>query len=540
MEKKNTTIPTELIQRQLDLILRCEEIGNSPVLAKFLEFVVLEKLAGHEDEIKEYTIGVKALGRPFDFNPQLDAIVRIHAGRLRRIILQYYQGQGKEDPIQIIIPKGTYIPHFEVRNTERENFTDEAPVLIEKLAEADQNNIQTNGHLKPVLAVMPFHNLSPENSKDYFVAGIGEQLSIDLARFQNISVISYYSTYKYESALKDLQEMKRTINLDYILTGSVRFINEKVRINSQLILSENGAIIWTETYLRHFTTNNLFDIQEDMADHVLNAIADDNGIIIKMNIAHASLLARSENLTVQDVIYQYYDYTSTYDREKFRTTYEALENVIKIEPNNALIHAMLADMSIDIFLSNVLQDQQVLDKAIKLARKAVVLDENSQHSRKTLAWCLLLYGNKEASMEMIEYCLNLNPKAAGMISSMGFAYICLGEYVKGFNCLLKSTHLNPALPVSTKIGFALYYYHVNNFTESQKWLQLMEPVEVPFLTLFNQAVQGKLNKERIKEGNGKIPRFKDNSQGIFSRLIFDTKLKNELMIGVHLAGLSVN
>jgi TolB-like protein len=540
MEKKSTTIQEELIRKQLDLILSCEEIRNSPVLAKFLEFVVQEKLKGHEDEIKEYTIGVKALGRPFDFNPQLDAIVRIHAGRLRRIIFQYYQSQGKEDPIIINMPKGTYIPHFELRYIEKEGLHSEGSAIENESSDTDAKLIHNDGLLKPILAVMPFHNLSSENSKDYFVAGIGEQLSIDLARFQNISVISYYSTLKYESALKDLQEMKRTINLDYILTGSVRFINEIVRLNAQMILAENGAIIWTETYSRHFTPNNIFDIQEDIADQVLNAIADDNGVIIKKNIANASPLSRTENLTVQDVIYQYYDYTSTYDRDKFKNTFTALENAIKIEPNNSLIHAMLADMYIDVYLSSVLQEPIILENATKLARLAINLDEHLQHAKKAFAWCLLLAGEKEASMDMIEQCLNLNPKSASMISSMGFAYICLGEYRKGFNCLLKSTHLNPAIPASTKIGFALYYYHNNNFTESLRWLSRMDTVEVPFLTLFNQAIQGKLNKVKAKDGNGKIPKFKEQTFEVFNRIIYDSKLKNELMMGVQLSGLSVN
>src|SRR5215204_2323865 len=114
MLKPTFEIGPDLIRRQLHLLLDYKELKNAPTLAKFLEFIVEEKLAGREDEIKEYTIGVKALQKPGDFNPQLDAVVRIHAGRLRRVLFQYYHNGDTLDQLIISIPKGTYIPNFEL------------------------------------------------------------------------------------------------------------------------------------------------------------------------------------------------------------------------------------------------------------------------------------------------------------------------------------------------------------------------------------------------------------------------------------------
>src|SRR5688572_1592138 len=192
MKDINSLISPELVRKELISVLGFEELRNSPILSKFLEYVVLKKLAGDEEEIKEYTIGVKALGRPPDFNPQLDAVVRIHAGRLRRILFQYYQGDGKNDPVIISIPKGTYIPRFDLLLPGQP-----LPVTSKELfATSDETEFQEElslsyvDHPRPLLVVLPFHNLSSENSQDFFVAGIGEQLSSDLARFQNISVIS--------------------------------------------------------------------------------------------------------------------------------------------------------------------------------------------------------------------------------------------------------------------------------------------------------------------------------------------------------------
>src|SRR5215470_7641723 len=107
----------ESVRKQLSRILSSHEFKNSQVVSKFLEFVVEEVLAGRANEIKEYTIGVKALGRAADFNPQFDAVVRIHAGRLRRMLREFYNG-GSSETLLIDIPKGSYVPVFKSLSTD--------------------------------------------------------------------------------------------------------------------------------------------------------------------------------------------------------------------------------------------------------------------------------------------------------------------------------------------------------------------------------------------------------------------------------------
>src|SRR5688572_19030372 len=100
-----TLFTPELIRQQLGLILRSEVMRSSGVLFRFLEFVVEETLEAREFEIKEYTIGINVFKRPDTFKPQSDAIVRINAGRLRRLLNRYYEGPGQHDPLRIDIPK---------------------------------------------------------------------------------------------------------------------------------------------------------------------------------------------------------------------------------------------------------------------------------------------------------------------------------------------------------------------------------------------------------------------------------------------------
>jgi hypothetical protein len=84
----------------------------APQLASFLTYIVETTLAGRQSEIKGYTIAVEALGRPDDFDPVSDPIVRVEAGRLRRALDQYYAGEGARDPLRIVVSRGGYVPEF--------------------------------------------------------------------------------------------------------------------------------------------------------------------------------------------------------------------------------------------------------------------------------------------------------------------------------------------------------------------------------------------------------------------------------------------
>src|SRR5664279_2287379 len=97
---ERSTISDALIGEQLTRILSSPGFKGSRVLSGFLEFVIRETLAGREQEIKEYSIGIQVLFKKMDFNPQLDSIVRIHAGRLRRALNDYYHTLGNQDPVR--------------------------------------------------------------------------------------------------------------------------------------------------------------------------------------------------------------------------------------------------------------------------------------------------------------------------------------------------------------------------------------------------------------------------------------------------------
>ena len=93
-------------------MLASQALARSERMRRFLEFVVERSLCGAQDQLKEYVIGVEVYRKGEAFDPRIDSVVRVEAGRLRNKLREYYQTEGRGDSIRIDLPKGSYQPVF--------------------------------------------------------------------------------------------------------------------------------------------------------------------------------------------------------------------------------------------------------------------------------------------------------------------------------------------------------------------------------------------------------------------------------------------
>ena len=112
MNDSSDAITAEEIRAAVERVVTSPGFRRSPQLVAFLRFVVESVLGGKAGYIKSYTIGVEALRRGEGFDPQIDPIVRVEAGRLRRALASYYAGEGARCSVTIEIPLGSYVPTF--------------------------------------------------------------------------------------------------------------------------------------------------------------------------------------------------------------------------------------------------------------------------------------------------------------------------------------------------------------------------------------------------------------------------------------------
>ncbi len=115
IDRHDTGVSGSDIRDQLDRILASPEFRASPRRRELLRYLVEEALAGRRERIKGYSIGLAVFGRNDGFDPQIDPIVRLEAGRLRRDLEHYYLTAGQRDPVMVLLPKRGYAPEFTTR-----------------------------------------------------------------------------------------------------------------------------------------------------------------------------------------------------------------------------------------------------------------------------------------------------------------------------------------------------------------------------------------------------------------------------------------
>ena len=126
----------QAIRQSLDGILSSALFSRSERLRAFLKYVVDKEIEGTGHQLKGYTIGIDVFDRPQAFNADSDPLVRVHAGKLRKLLTAYYASEGADDIWRIDIPKGTYVPEYRRQRMPlpAQAVTDRAPLPLRRAA----------------------------------------------------------------------------------------------------------------------------------------------------------------------------------------------------------------------------------------------------------------------------------------------------------------------------------------------------------------------------------------------------------------------
>jgi TolB-like protein len=271
-------------QKQLERILESPGFSRNERLSRFLRFVVEQHLAGKDDELKESLIAIEVFGRPPDYDPKRDPIVRAEASRLRARLGEYYLGQGKDDPVIIELPKGGYVPV--VRSAERIDSPGTAgPVaagpgkwrvwvgaalallVVITLAAAVWWRFRPQNAPIPI-AVLPLINMNQDPANDYYADGLTGELIRNLSIIDGLTVRSETSSFAFKGKPQNARDVGRQLEADYIVEGSVLRSGQRLRINVQLFRARDDFPIWSDHYDRELT--DIFAIQDEISRGVVN------------------------------------------------------------------------------------------------------------------------------------------------------------------------------------------------------------------------------------------------------------------------------
>lgn len=454
---ESTHVSDTEIREQLQRILSSTHFAHSSILQDFLSYIVTETLDGRSHTLKEYTIGTSVLSKKTAYDTQSDASVRIHAGRLRKALAAYYSGNGKGDPVLITVPKGTYVPQFEYNTPST------------YLAVSDGQKVYN----RPSLAVLPFQVYQKE--LDAALAdGLCDQLCTDFTIFNEISVVSYYSSKRIAEQYSDLRKLGQLLDVNYILTGNIQSIGDDIRIRVQLTIANTLQQIWASTYERKRHAFNTFTLQDDIVRHVINQIAGSLGIIIRDSVKIPSdkqLL----DIKVYDAVFWFYYLVSDLDRDLYFKALESMKEAVRLDSSYALGWAILGETYVAGHFYQYLQpEDNPLDEAVKCGNTAMGLNKNCHHAYQTLALAHVFRHDKESCLRVARDWQNLNANVAGISGGIGFCLICCGEYDQGYQMLSDSVYLNPYYPWWFNAGLSMYHLVKHDYEGATYWADKLQ------------------------------------------------------------------
>jgi TolB-like protein/Flp pilus assembly protein TadD len=261
----------DTVLEAMERILASPGFVRNERLCRLLRFIVEQKLRGNTTALKETVIGTEVFGRNPDYDTHSDPVVRMEASKLRARLGKYYAGIGAADPVRIEIPKGAYIPQWQVNGFRRRAWRFTAAAVVLGLAVAAFVLWQAaRPRAKPAIAVLPFLNLSSDPDGAYFGDGLADEITGLLSRTEGLEVIARTSAFALRDARLDAREIGARLNATVLVEGSVQKSPDRLKVIVQLIRAADGKHLWANTYER--TMRDVFATEEEIAASVVNAL----------------------------------------------------------------------------------------------------------------------------------------------------------------------------------------------------------------------------------------------------------------------------
>ena len=464
---ENAEISGRKIEDELARVLGSVHFAASERNRNFLRYVVEETLAGRSSRIKAYSIATSVFGRDERFDPQHDAIVRIEANRLRRALEHYYLTGGRDDPLRIEIPRGSYVPAF---------VPPEEPPRPSRRLDGQP----------PAILVAAFDEEGDGAGFAGFARGFTRSLIVALARFTGLRV------YGAETALQkpadvDPQSLRHDIATDYLLTGGCLLGQDRLVVDALLLEAHSGRAVWADRFERRLRPSEILDLRDELANHVARTLAQPYGVIQSDRVQDADG-APPETLGSYDTVLRFYRYMRTFDRSMLESLRAGLERTIAAEPGYAEAFACLSLLYVDIVRFQFPVGAPGVDpqeRALVLARRAVELAPNSSWARYALGLATWFAGDTALALAILEAAHALNPNDTTILGELGLRYVLAGDVEKGVPLIEDSYAWNPAQTATFRMGLFFGHYSHGRYAEA---LAQARQVEAPHVLYGHVAV----------------------------------------------------
>ena len=296
---------------------------------------------------------------------------------------------------------------------------------------------------EPSIAVLPFINTSEDPKQEYFSNGITEAIITDLSKIPGLFVISRQSVFTYKGKDMRVKQVGQELGVRYVLEGSVRKAGDHVRMTAQLVEATTGDHLWAERYDRNL--KDIFTLQDEISKQIMFALK------VKLTKEEQERFwpTPTDNLEAYEYYLRGKPYFWRYTRETSAQARQMFEKAIELDPEYAEAYACLSETYwlewIAQWGRNPLQSLQL---ALKLAQRAVALDDSLPVAHGLLGYIYL--GKKQHKQAIVEAerAIALNPNYAEGYMRLGAILNFAGRPEESIRLVEKAMRLNPHYPAS--------------------------------------------------------------------------------------------
>jgi TolB-like protein len=342
------------------------------------------------------------------------------------------------------------------------------------------------------IIVLPFENISSEPDQEYFSDGLTEEIIADLSHIHDLLVISRSSAMTFKGTKKTIPEIAHTVNVRYVLEGSVRKAGNSLRITAQLIDADTDTHLWTEKYTG--VLDNIFEIQEKVSRSIATALKlklsfeEERNIsqrlIIDIQAYEYYLKAKREinnwsekgmekaldylkkglEISGDNVLFYfgigfvYFNYINTGLKDKAECilqTEHYVKKIFEMDPDSVYGHRLLGMLNIR---------RALVQQGVRQLKKTLATDPNDLD---TLNWLVIAYcnnGKPHAALPLAQRILEIDPSSSFGPLWKGWVDLLNGNFSESVKNMSEAYKLAPNAP-NVKIAYAMILAQNNRMEE---------------------------------------------------------------------------
>ncbi|MER9298086.1 tetratricopeptide repeat protein [Mesorhizobium sp. M0621] len=465
---QHATPAAPAVRETLERLLASQTFGRSERARKLLRYLVEREQAGEADRLKGFSIAMDVFGKDGDFDPSTDAVVRVQAGRLRELLHHYFANEGVAEPVRIAIPRGGYVPAYEL------NAIRLPDLKLDGAESAERPNDASVLDAVSLVSMPPSPAPSVVRHLRFFwmaIAVVIAMLGVLILRQGSGALLAggdMSATLETAGATGSIASSAMADDLPQVYIGLKAEGTDASRVAASLRAGLSGF-----DTIDFIGRDTVTDPTDDATSFIFDILPGPNAgdISIELQSMASGRVLLSRNLTPADsapaavedriadmlssalpasgTIYNYIEQTGApngltqclllndkyYLDQNARTheaAYRCLEKLANGGTKSSLVYSELASLHLEAVSDHyAYPPNATIEKAVEFAHRGVQMGPTSPYAHRSYGYVSSRLGNTDEAIRWMRKAYELNPYDLGMAAAYGYGLIFAGRYAEG-------------------------------------------------------------------------------------------------------------